>query len=307
MSSTSRATARPSSPAIWSGAAFGQPMLKPSRVADDAGLASSRPQDTPAQQGAEIWSLDAGGAADSPALAPTESSHSTGAYALDGELAGDDELHDVQQPPFNDARIGQSAVSMVENSARLVNDDEPETAGRGGHEDEDTDATRFGSASNTGGTASMAPGSGFGGSSSDAPLPSTSRNLERLRRVPGVHGVLCIDEESGQPLHVQDFARGEAEARKTAGVLSDVLVRSRAVARALLDDDDQLLTVSIRTRLQLEYVLSPDARSQLAVAVLQDTAHAPNGRDEAHVAANLARSMMESSQSGEWLFGQADE
>ena len=113
-----------------------------------------------------------------------------------------------------------------------------------------------------------------------------------LRRVPGVHGVLCIDEESGQPLHVQHFARGEAEARKTAGVLSDAC--SRAVARALLDDDDQLLTVSIRTRLQLEYVLRQMLARSSRSPSFRTTAQAPNGRDEAHVV-NLARSMMESS------------
>ena len=144
------------------------------------------------------------------------------------------------------------------------------------------------------------------------PSRATEYNIGRLRRVPGVRGVLCIDEDTGQPIHIEHFGRGDVqEAWRTAGALADVTSRARGVARALLsgDDDDPLQLVTIRTRLQVEYVIAPDPLSTLAVAVVQDISKNAQLHDVYSSSGEAFKSsikgMMDSPD--KWLFGQADE
>ena len=133
-----------------------------------------------------------------PALAPTESSHSTGAFALDGELPGDDQHHDVEQPPFNDARIGQSAVPWSRTlycSSMMVSQRLQGVVARMRILMRPDSAARVILAERR----RWPTGSDFGGSSSDDALLRPPRaTLTPCGGLLG-NGRVCIDEESGQP------------------------------------------------------------------------------------------------------------
>ena len=96
-----------------------------------------------------------------------------------------------------------------------------------------------------------------------------------MLRVPGVRAVLGMETTNATPVrHAGQAMDGIEEAYRHTQILAPLLSRAQAAASdGLLDADDSLLLFSVRTRLEIEYVMAPESStSDLAVVCIQGPA-----------------------------------
>ena len=128
-------------------------------------------------------------------------------------------------------------------------------------------------------------------------------SIDRLLRVPGVRAVLGMETRDGTPIrHAGRALDSVEEAWRHTQVLAPLLSRVQAAATGggLLDADDSLLLFSVRTRLEIEYVMAPEGDSgDLAVVCIQGPA------DWTPPAREIRYRPIEAD--CDWLFGAADE
>ena len=126
-------------------------------------------------------------------------------------------------------------------------------------------------------------------------------SIDRLLRVPGVRAVLGMETTNATPVrHAGQAMDGIEEAYRHTQILAPLLSRAQAAASdGLLDADDSLLLFSVRTRLEIEYVMAPESStSDLAVVCIQGPDWTPPVRE-------IRYQPLEAD--CDWLFGAADE
>ena len=127
-------------------------------------------------------------------------------------------------------------------------------------------------------------------------------SIDRLLRVPGVRAVLGMETTNATPVrHAGQAMDGIEEAYRHTQILAPLLSRAQAAASdGLLDADDSLLLFSVRTRLEIEYVMAPESStSDLAVVCIQGPA------DWTPPVREIRYQPLEAD--CDWLFGAADE
>lgn len=140
---------------------------------------------------------------------------------------------------------------------------------------------------------------------------ATGACMDRLLRCGGCSGVLCIDELSGDLVRQSGphFRGSDSQfvAAEHMRQMSALLPRARSVVQTIFEGDT-LLSVSLCTRLKVEYIIAPDdlAQSGLAIITVQSTYEDPAAaRQQAVYSPSLH--VMAASIGADWLFGGADE
>ena len=126
-------------------------------------------------------------------------------------------------------------------------------------------------------------------------------SVDRLLRCPGVRAVLGMEMRSGAPIrHAGRAMDNVEEAWRHTQVLAPLLTRAQAAAADLLEAGDALTLLSVRTRLEIEYVMAPEGESSdLAVVCTQGPADwTPPAREARYQPLEA---------DCDWLFGAADE
>lgn len=134
---------------------------------------------------------------------------------------------------------------------------------------------------------------------------AASSRIEHLRRVPGVDGVVCFEEEDGTVLMHDSLSWTASSAEKHSRAMCGLLSQSRCALRKLFEAE-QVLHVSVRTRLKKEFLLAPDEQdaSGLAILVVQQLDR-PTSRPSAY--SPTLQMLRSKSDNTDWLFGAADE
>ena len=129
-----------------------------------------------------------------------------------------------------------------------------------------------------------------------------SARFDLLQRVPGVTGILVYDEADGALVKQDGRSWLRSTPQAHANAFADLLARARKTLGSF-SSDENLLHMSVRTRLQTEYLLVPDrSPTGLALLVVQKPSEPP-----AVPGSTSTARTHEVQTSYDWLFGAADE